>query len=50
MPLHEWSALSGREGVRQIWGVELLYAIKPQLPPAYRAYIGSTPMFAIGAP
>jgi hypothetical protein len=30
--------------------VELLYAVKPQLPPAYRAYIGTTPTFAIGGP
>ena len=50
MPLHDWSALPGWEGVHQVWGVELLYALKPVLPPAYRAYIGTTPTFAIGAP
>lgn len=50
MPLHDWSTLSGWEGVHQVWGVELLYAIKPLLPPAYRAYIGTTPTFAIGGP
>jgi hypothetical protein len=50
MPLHDWSGLTGWEGVHQVWGVELLYAIKPQLPPAYRAYIGATPAFAIGGP
>jgi hypothetical protein len=50
MPLHDWAALPGWEGVHQVWGVELLYAIKPQLPPAYRAYIGTTPTFAIGGP
>lgn len=50
MPLHDWSALPGWDGVHQVWGVELLYAIKPQLPPAYRAYIGTTPTFAIGGP
>ncbi|HEX4608599.1 MAG TPA: DUF4058 family protein [Urbifossiella sp.] len=50
MPLHNWAGLSGWDGVHQVWGVELLYAIKPQLPPAYRAYIGTTPTFAIGAP
>ena len=50
MPLHDWSALTGWEGVHQVWGVELLYAIKPQLPPAFRAYIGTTPTFAIGGP
>jgi len=50
MPLHDWSALPGWDGVHQVWGVELLYALKPLLPPAYRAYIGTTPTFAIGGP
>ena len=50
MPLHDWSTLTGWEGVHQVWGVELLYAVKPLLPPAYRAYIGATPTFAIGGP
>ena len=50
MPLHDWSTLTVWEGVHQVWGVELLYAIKPLLPPAYRAYIGATPTFAIGGP
>ena len=47
MPLHDWAALPGWDGVHQVWGVELLYALKSQLPPAYRAYIGTTPTFAI---
>ena len=50
MPLHDWSALPGWDGVNQVWGVELLYALKPLLPPAYRAYIGTSPTFAIGGP
>ena len=50
MPLHDWAALSGWEGVHQVWIVELLYWIKPRLPQGYRAYIGTTPAFAIGAP
>lgn len=50
MPLHDWSALTAWAGVHQVWGVELLYALKPLLPPAYRAYIGTTPTFAIGGP
>jgi hypothetical protein len=33
-----------------VWIVELLYWIKPRLPEGYRAYIGTTPTFAIGAP
>jgi len=50
MPLHDWAALPGWEGVHQVWIVELLYWIKPRLPQGYRAYIGVTPTFAIGAP
>jgi hypothetical protein len=50
MSLHDWSELPGWEGVHQIWIVELLYWIKPRLPAGYRAYIGTTPTFAIGAP
>lgn len=50
MPLHDWAALPGWVGVRQIWMVELLYWIKSRLPAGYRAYIGTTPTFAIGAP
>src|SRR5947209_14274217 len=50
MPLHDWSELSGWDGVHQVWIVELLYWIKPRLPAGYRAYIGTTPTFAIGAP
>ncbi len=50
MPLHDWSALLGWDGVHQVWIVELLYWIKPRLPAGYRAYIRTTPTFAIGAP
>ena len=50
MPLHDWSDIPGWDGVRLIWMVELLYWIKPRLPAAYRAYVGTTPAFAIGAP
>jgi hypothetical protein len=50
MPLHDWAALSGWDGVHQVWIVELLYWIKPRLPAGYRAYINTTPTFAIGAP
>ena len=48
MPLHDWSELSGWEGVHDIWIVELLRWIKPRLPPDYRAYVGSCPALAIG--
>lgn len=50
MPLRDWTGISGWDGVHQVWIVELLYWIKPRLPPGYRAYIGTTPTFAIGAP
>ncbi len=50
MPLHDWSSLPGWDGVHQVWIVELLYWIKPRLPAGFRAYIGTTPTFAIGAP
>jgi Protein of unknown function (DUF4058) len=50
MPLHDWAEMPGWDGVHQVWIVELLYWIKPRLPAGYRAYIGTTPAFAIGAP
>jgi hypothetical protein len=48
MPLHDWNRIPGWDGVHQVWGVELLYALKKILPAHYRAYIGTTPTFAIG--
>src|SRR5437879_1948476 len=50
MPLHDWTDLTGWDGVHQIWIVELLYWVKPRLPAGYRAYIGTTPTFAVEAP
>ena len=50
MPLHDWASMTGWEGVLQVWIVELLYWLKPRLPAGYRATIGTTPTFAIGAP
>jgi hypothetical protein len=50
MPLHDWGVIPGWDGVHQVWMVELLYWIKPRLPAGYRAYIGTTPTFAIGTP
>jgi hypothetical protein len=50
VPLHDWTDLTGWYGVHQIWIVELLYWVKPRLPAGYRAYIGTTPSFAIDAP
>jgi hypothetical protein len=50
MPLHDWTDRSGWEGVHHLWITELLRWVKPRLPAGYRAYIGSAPTVAIGAP
>src|ERR1051326_8807324 len=50
MPLHDWTDYSGWEGVHHLWITELLRWVKPRLPEGYRAYIGSAPTVAIGAP
>jgi hypothetical protein len=36
--------------VRHLWITELLRWVKPRLPSGYRAYIGSAPVLAVGAP
>jgi hypothetical protein len=50
MPLHDWDDRAGWEGVHHLWIGELLRWIKPRLPAGYRAYIGSVPTMAVGAP
>jgi hypothetical protein len=50
MPLHDWTDRSGWEGVHHLWITELLRWVKPRLPAGYRAYIGSAPTVAVGAP
>ena len=50
MPLHDWTDQPGWEGVHHLWIAELLRWIKPRLPAGYRAYIGSVPTIAVGAP
>ncbi len=50
MPLHEWTDRPGWEGMRHLWITELLRWVKPRLPAGYRAYFGSAPLLAIGAP
>lgn len=50
MPLHDWTDRAGWEGVHHLWIAELLHWIKPRLPAGYRAYIGSAPVVAVGAP
>jgi hypothetical protein len=50
MPLHDWTDRSGWVGMRHLWITELLRWVKPRLPAGYRAYIGSAPIVAVGAP
>jgi hypothetical protein len=50
MPVHDWTDHMGWAGVRTLWLTELLRWLKPRLPAGYRAYIGSPPTLAIGAP
>jgi hypothetical protein len=50
MPLHDWSELSGWDGVHLLWIAELLHWVKPRLPAGYRAYVGAIPLLAVGAP
>src|SRR5437763_15370201 len=49
MPLHDWGALSGWDGVHHLWLVELFHWLKPRLPAGYRADIGTTPTVTIGS-
>jgi len=49
MPLHQWSNLKDGDGAHDIWLVERLRYIKPQLPLGYRAHIGSSPILSIDA-
>lgn len=50
MPLHDWCDRGGWEGLHHLWIAELLHWLRPRLPAGYRAYIGSAPLLAIGAP
>ncbi|MBX9579581.1 MAG: DUF4058 family protein [Gemmataceae bacterium] len=44
MPLHDWTEREGFEGLHTFWMTELIRAIRPELPPGYRAVIGTTPV------
>jgi hypothetical protein len=50
MPLHDWTDRPGWDGVHHLWIVEILRWVKPRLPAGYRAYIGTAPTVAVGAP
>lgn len=48
MPLHEWTDRPGWEGLHIYWMTEIARSLRTQLPPGYRAVIGSSPLVAIG--
>ena len=50
MPLHDWAELSGWEGMHLLWISELLRHVKAKLPQGLRAYLGTGPAVAVGAP
>src|SRR4051794_29417218 len=50
MPLHDWTDRPGWDGVHLLWIAELLRWVKPRLPEGYRAYVGTAPTLAVGAP
>ena len=50
MPLHDWTDRSGWYGMHHLWTSELFRWVRPRLPAGYRAFIGSAPVLAIGAP
>jgi hypothetical protein len=50
VPLHDWTDQPDWEGVHHLWITELFRWVKPRLPAGYRAYIGTVPTVAIGAP
>ena len=50
MPLHDWTERGGWDGMHHLWIAELLRWVKPRLPEGYRAYIGTAPLLAVGAP
>jgi len=49
MPLHDWTDRYGWEGLHHIWMVEIVRQIRPELPPGFRAVIGSVPFVALDA-
>jgi Protein of unknown function (DUF4058) len=48
MPLHDWTERSGWEGMHIFWMTEIARALRANLPPGYRAVIGSSPLVAVG--
>jgi hypothetical protein len=50
MPLHDWNALPGWEGVHLYWLTGIARWLKGHLPPDYRAVVGSSPMVGVDLP
>ena len=44
MALHDWSKQAGWESVHIYWMTELARDLRANLPPGYRAFIGTTPL------
>ncbi len=49
MPLHDWRAERGWDGVHLLWLAQLLDWVQPRLPPGFRAYVGSVPALTLEA-
>jgi hypothetical protein len=47
MPLHDWTDRAGWEGMHIFWMTEIARALRAELPPGYRAVIGSSPLVAV---
>jgi hypothetical protein len=50
MPLHEWSERPDWDNLHPRWVARLLRWVRPRLSPGYRAFLGSAPALAAGAP
>lgn len=44
MPLHDWAELKGWDGFHHLWMGDIYRDLKGNLPPGYRAVIGSNPL------
>jgi hypothetical protein len=47
MPLHDWKDERGWDGVHLLWLSELVRWLRPRLPDAFRAYVGSVPALTV---
>jgi hypothetical protein len=50
MPLHDWQDDRGWNSLHLVWQAQLLDWVQGQLPPGYRAYLGSVPALTIDVP